>query len=215
MKNGKKRIHLTKEESIQGRMIKRMTGKTTWYKNNKKKGYDGMKVTNNMKGGNKGKPAPHSRGNKEMKTRAVLFVEQTPQGELARRMKELLTRLEPTLGFKLRVVERTGRSLISHLSGAGKNKECGRSQCVTCNQGGEEKPNCTRSSVVYESICSLCNPGALKKGELEQTNNAPSLYVGESSRSVQERAMEHWGAARRSDDTSHMIRHQKICSFNA
>ena len=37
----------------------------------------------------------------------------------------------------------------------------------------------------------------------------PSLYVGESSRSVQERAGEHWGAARRGEDESHMVRHQK------
>ena len=33
----------------------------------------------------------------------------------------------------------------------------------------------------------------------------PSVYVGESSRSVQERASEHWGAARRGDKESHMV----------
>ena len=36
----------------------------------------------------------------------------------------------------------------------------------------------------------------------------PSLYVGESSRSIQERAVEHWSAARRGDQKSHMVRHQ-------
>ena len=38
---------------------------------------------------------------------------------------------------------------------------------------------------MYESICSLCNPGAIRKGKLEKTENAPSLYVGKSSRTVQ------------------------------
>ena len=38
----------------------------------------------------------------------------------------------------------------------------------------------------------------------------PSVYVGESSRSVQERAAEHWGAARRGDKVSHMVCHQAM-----
>ena len=45
----------------------------------------------------------------------------------------------------------------------------------------------------------------MAKGELrEQAQGAPSLYVGESSRSIQE----HWGAARRKEETSHMSKHQ-------
>ena len=38
----------------------------------------------------------------------------------------------------------------------------------------------------------------------------PSLYVGESSRSIQERAMEHWGAAVKGDKRSHMVKHQSF-----
>ena len=38
---------------------------------------------------------------------------------------------------------------------------CGREICVTCSQGGEELPDSTRaSSVVYESLCTQCNPSA-------------------------------------------------------
>ena len=63
--------------------------------------------------------------------------------------------------------------------------------------------------MVYESICVQCNPTVTKKGELRTVKEgAPSLYVGESSRSVQERAMEHWSAARREDKDSHMHKHQ-------
>ena len=64
---------------------------------------------------------------------------------------------------------------------------------MTCNQEGVERPPCTLSSVVYESMCKKCNP---KKGDLEtQESEEPSLYVGETSRSIQERAQEHWGDA--------------------
>ena len=72
-------------------------------------------------------------------------------------------------------------------------------------------PDCTRSSVVYESICMVCNPSAKNKGELKEVKEgAPSLYVGESSRSIQERAVEHWGAARRGEKESHMCKHQAL-----
>ena len=89
-----------------------------------------------------------------LKTRAVLFVEQTPQGELAKKMKEQLQGLEATLGYRIRVVERTGESLKNIFS---QNQvygglECGRGSCVTCSQDGEEKPPCTLASVLYESV---------------------------------------------------------------
>ena len=146
-----------------------------------------------------------------MKARAPLLLEQTPNGELARCTKELLQRLEPILGYRIRVVERTGsilKSLLNQTS-IGKGLMCGRELCITCNQGGEDIPACTRSSVVYENICTQCNPSAMAKGELrEQAQGAQSLYVGESSRSIQERASEHLGAARRKEETSHMSKHQ-------
>ena len=113
------------------------------------------------------------------------------------------------MGYTLRAVERTGRSLLSYFpqTGVKKREQCGRDECVPCTQGGEDLPNCTKQSVVYESICIKCNPGAMKKGELENVcEGAPSLYVGETSRSIQQRAVEHWGAARRGDKDSHMTR---------
>ena len=49
----------------------------------------------------------------------------------------------------------------------------------------------------------------MAKGELrELAQVAQRLYVGESSRSIQERASEHLGAARRKEETSHMSKHQ-------
>ena len=38
----------------------------------------------------------------------------------------------------------------------------------------------------------------------------PLLYVGETSRSIQERALEHLGAARRKAEDSHMHKHQMM-----
>ena len=48
---------------------------------------------------------------------------------------------------------------------------------------------------MYENICKKCNPGAGRKGEVDIKNKEiPSLYVGESSRTIRERSMERRGA---------------------
>ena len=162
--SGRKRIHLTAEETSQARSKRKLLGKSSWYRGGKKK-KDEVQMTKVRKPGGGTKPSTV-----QLRTRAVLFLEQTPHGELARRMKEQLQRLEPTLGFKIKVVERTGVKLSSILSQSklGGGKECGREQCVTCSQEGEEKPDCTRSGVVYESICVVCNPSCMEKGDLKK-----------------------------------------------
>ena len=83
-----------------------------------------------------------------------MFVEQTPGGELASRLKELFKRLEPTIGFWLKVVERTGRSLQSAfpLTNLWDGAPCGREdECIPCYQGAEVVQNCTKQSVLYEN----------------------------------------------------------------
>ena len=123
----------------------------------------------------------------EPRVKSILFVEQSPGGELARLMRQTLSNMEPTLGFKIKVVERCGQSLgskfpISNLWGGAK---CGRQGCTTCEQDVEELPDCTKKNLVYENICVSCNPGAVKKGELEEGRvDVPTIYVGETSRSI-------------------------------
>ena len=42
----------------------------------------------------------------------------------------------------------------------------------------------------------------------------PSIYVGETSRTIQERGLEHWAAARGSKkarEGSHIAKHQELC----
>ena len=177
-------LHLTAAESAQGRIRKKLLAKTSWYKSRRKEdGQDEPPGAGRRTGVRKVKDGA------QLKTRAALFVEQTPQGELARRLKEQLVTLEPLLGYKVRIVERTGRSLGSIFAQTNiwKGMICGRDLCVTCNQPGEDKPDCTGTSNVYESICSSCNPSSLNKGELKaQEGKGASLYVGETARSIQE-----------------------------
>ena len=83
-----------------------------------------------------------------------------------------------------------------------------------CTQEEEVQVPCSRRSVVYENICKRCNPGAGRKGEVDIKNKEiPSLYVGESSRTIRERSKEHWGAYKgslKAKEGSHMFKHQQL-----
>ena len=86
----------------------------------------------------------------------------------------------------------------------------GRGDCVTCEQGGEEElPPCTKSNLVYENICVMCNLGATTKGEqTEIRTDIPSTYIGGTSRSIYER--EHREGAIKGCDKNHMVRHRRL-----
>ena len=68
--------------------------------------------------------------------------------------------------------------------------------------------------MVYENICAACNVGAGGKEEVTGSNpDIPSIYGGVTSRTIFERANEHWGAARGSKaagDKSHIAKHQEL-----
>ena len=57
-----------------------------------------------------------------------------------------------------------------------------------------------------------CNPGADGKRELKELNSkeAPTPYVGETSRSVKERTQKHWGDYRSRNKENHILRHQEL-----
>ena len=116
-------------------------------------------------------------------------------------------RLESIIGFRVKVVERAGTSLRNTLPNTNpwSGSHCSRVECITCNQLGEDMPACTTRSLVYENICLDCNPEAIQKGELKDANlEVPSVYVGETARSIQERAKEHWDGFRANDDNNHI-----------
>ena len=117
-------------------------------------------------------------------TRSQCCLEHTVDGELATRLRELMNRLAPTLGFGIKVVERIGTALknLFPLTNLWEDQGCGRKDCTTCLQGAEMLPPCTKKSLVYENVCRACNPGAGTKKELgEVRSDIPTIYVDETS----------------------------------
>ena len=88
-------------------------------------------------------------------------------------------------------------------------------ECAPCKQPDEIKLNCRKKNLIYESRCLKCNPDKKKEGnhfirmdnELEEVRDLPSIYVGETSRSISERMAEHIHDYDKRLDESHMWKH--------
>ena len=70
---------------------------------------------------------------------------------------------------------------------------------------------CNKRNLVYENICLKCNPSAVTRGELKEAyTTTPSLYVGETARSIYERGREHWADYKSQSSDSHIYKHHML-----
>ena len=129
-KKAGKKIYRTSKESSASRARKKLLGNANWFRTSRRKeNEDNPSRSGTKKAGKIGK---------ELKTRTVLFVEHTPGGALAKKLREVLSSIEHILGFRIRVVERAGTPLgrLFPLTQLWEGAQCGREGCVTCTQGG-------------------------------------------------------------------------------
>ena len=74
---------------------------------------------------------------------------------------------------------------------------------MTCHQGDERRLDCPKRNILYESECTLCKDD--KDGGNKKSGKG--VYVGESSRSIYERAKEHVAGKDSKDEDNHQIKH--------
>ena len=118
------------------------------------------------------------------------------------------------------MVERAGTQLSQLLPNTNPwaGGKCPRENCHSCNQGGEEakKEDCFRRNILYESRCGVCEDrvgGEKKKRRLKVGEKYPekNIYVGETSRSLFERSLEHVRDGRNGAEDSHIATHWNDC----
>ena len=175
----------TSKDSMAGRIKKRTIGKTTWYKKKNngeqedkiaKKPTSKERTTRSLKGNQK----IEREGGENLETAAVLFVEGTKESKLARELRDIIERVKHILGYRVKVVERSGTALnlLFPLSKVGEGGPCARTDCITCTQEGrgEQLPKCNQRNVLYENICTLCNPGVKEENKkLTPPTHPPSI----------------------------------------
>ena len=113
------------------------------------------------------------KGEKE-ESEAVFFVKATPEGKLAERCKKEFKRA----GLKVKVIERTGRSVKSSLvkSNPFKKPGCNKESCTVCRM--DKGIDCKARGVHYQISC-------------EDERCTDTKYEGETARSTGERFAEH------------------------
>ena len=164
----------------------------------------------------------------EIRTTSVMFVENTPHGELCARLQNTADRIAGVSNRRVKMVEMGGTSLGQTFSnrnpwaGAG----CERADCHTCHQGGraDRKEDCFRRNILYESRCGTCEDRiaeeepSKKRKKNKQSFDEQNIYVGETSRSLYERTKEHIKDGRDKVEDSHIAKHcgsrnmrEKVC----
>ena len=127
---------------------------------------------------------------------APIFVPSTPNGELARLLKEVADR-EADAGVRFKIIETGGSTIQSVVQKSNPTETvgCTDRRCIVCKDGTPGR--CRQSNINYEIECQLCPDGQRSK------------YLGESSRNMFTRGMEHESSYRNQNQKSFMLKHQR------
>ena len=61
--------------------------------------------------------------------------------------------------------------------------DCGRQDCMLCNQQDEPQQDCRKRNVLYENRCKVCMVEVETDGK-ENQKHGKGVYIGETSRSM-------------------------------
>ena len=137
---------------------------------------------------------------------SVLVVQPTPNGELAKNIREKIGGIRAPDGGKTKVVELGGDVLTKGLFKGDPFRKSGCPFDRTC--GIDKKGNCMQQKAIYELRCKICME---IKEEAERNGNRGEIiiatYRGQSGCSCHKRCLEHMDAIRRGDGSSGMAQH--------
>ena len=90
-------------------------------------------------------------------TRSVIFMDNTAEGELARRFQKAEEEAGEVTGYRIRIIESAGTPMGMLLPSTNTwgPQDCTRKDCVTCNQNDEKNIDCRKRNILYESECVL------------------------------------------------------------
>ena len=123
----------------------------------------------------------------------VLFVDATPNGELAKECQNIFKES----GLRIKTVERAGRSIKERLvkSNPFKSRTCKETDCQVCKMNPEA--NCKIRDIVYQ----ISYLGSEEDGPCRES------YIGKSARSLKERINEHVEKYEKKDKNSVLFKH--------
>ena len=125
---------------------------------------------------------------------------------------EALKRVESPRGYRMLVVEDSGRTHSSDVTRSNPfpRANCGKSKCLMCTVG-DSNGSCYKSKVVYKVECSRepCTKksDSTQSGSTQREHVPVSVYIGETSRTLYKRALEHKALYEKKSSKNFMWRH--------
>ena len=123
----------------------------------------------------------------------------------------MLCKAEPRIakvcGYQAKIVEMSGKQLSKFFSKTFTDGRCHRVCCPVCsNTDVKGATMCQAKSVVYTAVCALCD----KTHREDPSQKHRGKYIGQTSRTLAERAKEHRDALRNFNMKSFMLKHWTV-----
>ena len=216
------------KSTLRQRNKKKLLAKTTWFRDKRKREEDAeedeIQLPARKRRSNEMQKTKKDGGKMQVEVKAVMFVPFTQGSHLAKNLRDAEEKLGSITGFRLKLVERAGDKLEDLLtkSNPWQGLDCGRHACLLCQTKQKTDKNmsqdCHTRNLVYETWCMTCMKKDETEIELKYEGDAREireekakirkhLYIGETSRSIYERALEHQGDVDQLKTSSHMLRH--------
>ena len=174
-------------------------------------------------GGVRKKPFQKAGARNKLKKAAttVVFVPSTRGSTLIKSLRDEEDKMAEITGFRIKYQEAGGSVLYNAFDkNLGKGLHCGRPACPPCDNPGKRE-DCKSKNLVYESRCFICNPEPSQErygsadaqpagtSGISGCSDIPreGIYIGETSRSLHERALEHIRDAKAFSHKSHIVQH--------
>ena len=203
-------INRSKEEGRGERHMKKLLGKTNWFRSKKKtKQTEGTAENRNDRKWKRKQKTTEA----QLPVVSVMFVPKTSGSILQKKLLDLEPGLSAISGHRIRYIERSGVTLkqILHRNNPWAGAPCYKAaSCLSCASDKDKKDNCSKRSILYEVHCSFCREEAKAKRDRGE-EGLDYIYVGHSSESCYVRGLSHQADMRAGlqgkSDTSHMAAH--------
>ena len=205
-------MHLSKEYCEDDRQISKYRAKMEWFKNEKKSTSIGEEKLSlkpsgwryNLRGVWRG-ASSSQRPVLQSGFSTVVNIPNTGGAALTQRLINCETKLAKLTKYNVKIVEKSGMQLIRFFQRVHSPKSCHWDYCPVCPLNvSKGSSKCRASNVVYEAKCVECLE-LLNNGMLQE--NEVGVYIGETSRTLIERAVEHVKGANDLDVENFITKH--------
>ena len=195
-----KPVHFNKNFKKCENKLKKYLDKANWYENDGQfKSFWRSKLPQNWRGAKSDQMKSPG-----MKFTSLLQVQNSKGGRLIKALSKIEPRLSKLSKYSVKMVEKGGKPLSKLFSKDFGDGKCSRLDCEPCKNVKKKGPTlCSVKNVVYESTCDACEV----KFKSSKDGHHDGRYVGQTSRTLYERASEHVEALKNSDLDSFMFKH--------